>query len=663
FNTGQRLFAGIRAATDSPGVFGRRCARTDAPDNMGQRQPGWMQTIPVQGGHSYLYAGWIKCRGVEGAVTINGRCQTAEGRPAGNRANVTNTTMTPPISGDTDWTQLTSLLTMPEECAQFDIRLTQQEAGSVWHDGIVMAEVQPTVAGGIEEQASAESVRLSAWPVEALVKVFQEARPPTAVPAARITCARNEKEPLQLAVRGPVAMPGLEIEVTAPRQAGGAQLPSPQVGVVGYVPIDYPSNSYNMQGPVWHRMFPTGTPASDGFPGWWPDPILPRQRFDLAAGMTQPVWLTISVPADAVAGDYTGLVRFTRAGDALAEVPFTVHVWDFALPTESHLTAIFGRRGKDSEWEVPGQTSQQRYEALWKLMADYRICPTIIEPEPVFTFEQGQCQADFTEFDREAAYCFDTLKMQRVFTPFAFYGFGWGYPPGKRFGQAPYEGEFPYVGADRSRLRPEYKAAYQACLRVFLDHLKQKGWYDKFIMYLSDEPHFAQEPIRTQLTVLSDMIREVDPKLPIYASTWDYRPDLDGTITVWGLGHYGVVPANTIRQIEQGGAKVWWTTDGQICIDTPYCAVERLLPYYCFKYGAEAYEYYSIDVLLGDDPYQFGWHHFTPRSLTPGDQAFKRVHDGGGYLLYPGRPPDPPGPVPTIRLEQVREGMEDYEYL
>ena len=35
------------------------------------------------------------------------------------------------------------------------------------------------------------------------------------------------------------------------------------------------------------------------------------------------------------------------------------------------------------------------------------------------------------------------------------------------------------------------------------------------------------------------------------------------------------------------------------------------------------------------------------------------VSDGNGSLYYPG----PNGPVPSIRLEVLRDGMEDYEYL
>ena len=36
------------------------------------------------------------------------------------------------------------------------------------------------------------------------------------------------------------------------------------------------------------------------------------------------------------------------------------------------------------------------------------------------------------------------------------------------------------------------------------------------------------------------------------------------------------------------------------CLRDPDCGVERLLPHYCFKYGAEAYEFWSCDWLTYD---------------------------------------------------------------
>ena len=40
-----------------------------------------------------------------------------------------------------------------------------------------------------------------------------------------------------------------------------------------------------------------------------------------------------------------------------------------------------------------------------------------------------------------------------------------------------------------------------------------------------------------------------------------------------------------------------------------------------------------------------------------------RYPNGDGFLAYPGHPIGHAGPVSSVRLEQAREGVEDYEYL
>ena len=179
-------------------------------------------------------------------------------------------------------------------------------------------------------------------------------------------------------------------------------------------------------------------------------------------------------------------------------------------------------------------------------MAKHRISSGEINPVPKVRYSDGKVNIDFTEYDKAAAFYFDELKNPFAYLPISiFYLFGWAFPPSEKFREKPYPGEYPYEGADRSKLRPEYKKAYQLVLKTFWDHLKEKGWADRFILYLSDEPHEADNnngrsnDINIQMKALCDMIHEVDPKIPVYVSTWWYRPEWEGYIDVWGLGFNG----------------------------------------------------------------------------------------------------------------------------
>jgi len=648
--------AGAVMSLDEPGLFGRRCVKTYVPATSRKAWTGWRQRVPVKPNKTYLFAAWLKTNEVTPSVQLHAHFLDEQGKwckpPTGAG---------PALSGTKDWTLISGLFKMPKEIATFELHLTMLASGTVWHDGVVLIEVTTEGEPLPLESRRAETITgLTAWPVNAIMKVFREDVPPQNIPPARITCARNEKEPLQLAFRSPQGLTGVRVVADGPQGPGGRRLPPPEIAVVGYVPIDHKSNYYSSDSPAWHRKFPTAPGSSDGWAGWWPDPLLPKDTFDLAANSTQPVWFTFSIPEDAPAGDYSGKVQLKVGGRVVKEVPFTIHVWDFTLPRETHLKAIYDCR-QGNEWQLPGMTREESTRQMWRFMAEHRLCPDTIRFGPDLQFKDGQVIADFTEFDKAASYYFDELKLPHAYTPWHFFCFGWGHPPGNKFGEKPYEGEYPFKGVDHSQLRPAFKQAYQACLRTFWEHIKEKGWVDRFTLYISDEPFDSDADIRAQMKALCKMIHEVDPKIPIYCSTWHHQPEWDGYLNVWGIGHYGIVPEEKIRELQRSGATIWWTTDGQMCIDTPYCAIERLLPHYCFKYGAEAYEFWGIDWLTYD-PYEFGWHRFIHQSDQPGRSYYVRYPNGDGYLAYPGKPIGHHGPVSSVRLEQAREGVEDYEY-
>ena len=360
--------------------------------------------------------------------------------------------------------------------------------------------------------------------------------------------------------------------------------------------------------------------------------------------------------------DYAGKVRFEAAGRVLAEESYTLRVWDFSLPDENHVAAIYDVRYGRSGSQYWGKPLDEMYPELVRFLADRRLSADSIKPEPKIRYVDGRVEADFTEYDKAAEFYFNELGLPYSYTPWTFYMFGWGHPPKTVFGERPYEGEPPYEGADRSHLRPEYKRAYQACLKVFWDHVKAKGWADRIILYISDEPHDWHAHIGIQMKALCDMIHEVDPEIPIYSSTWKHVPEWDGYLDVWGIGHYGRVAVGKIAELQRAGDRIWFTTDGQMCTDTPYCAVERLLPHYCFKYGAQAYEFWGASWLTYN-PYQYGWHSYIRQSSEPGEYYWIRYPNGDGFLIYPGLPIGQEGPVSSIRLENAREGVEDYEYL
>jgi hypothetical protein len=118
------------------------------------------------------------------------------------------------------------------------------------------------------------------------------------------------------------------------------------------------------------------------------------------------------------------------------------------------------------------------------------------------------------------------------------------------------------------------------------------------------------------MKALCQMIHEVDPEIPSTpAPGTTFR-----TGTIRSTSGASATTARAGRQdgpVARGGKRIWFTTDGQMCTDTPYCAIERLLPHYCFQFGAEAYEFWGVSWLTYN-PFQFGWHAYIHQSSEPG---------------------------------------------
>ena len=639
------------------GKFGGGFAKMVVPPTASARWRGWYQTVPLKPGRSYIYGGCLSGDDVDGKTTIAAHVIGKDGKTTKMLATSES------ISGTAPWTPTFGRCTAGKDDAKLVVHLTSRQHGTFAYDGILVAEHLSAAAGDPESPAAADG-GLAVRPVDPIVKVFRETTVRDCADDFAVALARNETEPLQLAVRSAKPVARLEIEVTEPTTFWGRGGVKAEVGVVGYVPVDHASAYYSLTTPEWELKYPTHGPSSDGRSGWWPDPIRPENACSLAANVTQAIWINFKTTAETKSGTYTGKIRWKADGEVVRTDGYEVKVWDFTLPAVAETPAIYDiRLGRGWDGEFKGLSPDERRRTVWKFYSEKRICPDSLDGDVKFVRgKDGRLTADFAAYDRLAAEYFEEFKFPVSYTPRTFYCFGWGMPPKKLLGEQPYEGAWPFEGADRAKLRPAYVKAYQDALRLYWNHMKEKGWAEKLVLYISDEPHFAVPAVRDQMIALCRMIHEVDPAIRIYSSTWRHCPAWNDSLDVWGVAHYGGFPVPEMKARAEAGKHIWFTTDGQMCLDTPFCAVERLLPHYCAAFRAEAYEFWGA-TWLTYDPWKFGWHAYIPQSDTPGKHYFVRYPDGDGYLMYPGVPGAFKGPVTSVRLEAARDGVEDFSYL
>lgn len=618
------------------GVSGQWCLELTVPKDATPAWAGWTQRVPVEPNKTYTLSGYIKCRDMDGETVIYGHLLKEDGSLCEQWSLGT----APGVSGDRDWTYTSVTFTTPPDCAALEIHLTTNRHGTIWHDAVVLAAMADAAGQGVVGDLEARKTleRPVAWGVDTAVKVFASDLPPADPQKELILgAARNEYEACQVAVRSPKANT-LQIVAEPLSGPGGTTIAAPAIYHVGRVPIDFPIGYDSTRAPSYHRMKPRSR-GNDGWAGWWPDPMIPVRdgQIRLDANTTEALYFDYYVPANAPPGEYRGAVEL-KCGSEVMRLPVRLRVWNFTQPVEKHLPAIYDYRPTDRD-----EATDREWQAFLKR---YNVSGGYVVPPPDFRYEDGRVTADFSRFDEMAAYMLDELRINKVYTPWIFYACGWAYPPKKLFGLEP--------GT------PEYAEAFREAYRLFIDHITEKGWRNKFVYYISDEPHANSQVTIEGINRLCDLAREIAPDVLIYSSTWGYIPGLEGHLTLWGIGPQGTFPADKIAERRAAGDHFWFTTDGQMCTDTPFLAIERLLPWLCFKYDVEAYEFWGSNWYTYD-PWKYGWHSYISQSSEGKEYYYVRYPNGDGFLAYPGKPIGEKGPVPSIRLVAAREGLDDYE--
>ncbi len=471
-----------------------------------------------------------------------------------------------------------------------------------------------------------------------------------------VSAARGEFEPVQVILRPEQDGQLQWVEVSPLRGAWHKAAPiTVRVDEVAYVQVTHPTD-------------PTC------LPGWYPDPLPPLPSpLALSAGKNQPLWLTFHVARDAKPGDYHGELKLTTSLGEV-RVPLQVHVYDFALPEETHLKSALGL-GTDTINRYQGlEHPRDKAAAFDKYLANFaehRISPySFYDYAPIDVRFVGEgtnkhAQVDFSQFDGVAARWLDGAHFNMFQLPLRGMGGGTFYSRSLGELEGFKEGT------------PEFARLFQDYLSQIEAHLGQRGWLPKAFIYWFDEPapkdfEFVVEGMKRLKAAAPGIKRML---------TVEPEPPLVGNVDIW----CGLTPKWTpelVRERRQAGEEVWW----YICcgpqapyvtefIDHPGTEL-RLWPWQSWQYGVQAIliwatTYWTSPAAFPPPKLQDPW--TDPMSYTsgygekPGQIGY--WGNGDGRFLYPPRR-DPAagdlpcldGPVNSVRWENLRDGMEDYEY-
>ncbi|HNW07956.1 MAG: DUF4091 domain-containing protein [Verrucomicrobia bacterium] len=354
-----------------------------------------------------------------------------------------------------------------------------------------------------------------------------------------------------------------------------------------------------------------------------PDALPPATPFEVAAHSNQPIWITLIIPRDTRPGVYSGKLVVKPANAAKQRIPIRLKVWNFTLPeTPSHKTAFgISRNLLPRQHGVlkGSEAAEQLYARYYNFLLDrwisaYWLPPAVTAPEA----------------ERY-------IRDPRV-TGFLI----------------PYNDDVEEM-------------------RKSVQSLRRRGLLDKAYFYPVDEPY--TEPHYKRLVEVCTKIHSIDPKLRI---TIPYYRDpsfdtggktlhelADGLINIWcpNIWYFNENKERLFAKLAKG-EEFWW----YVCCDPapPYPNYflnldgpsHRVLPWMGWKYRCQGLLYWNTTWWdEGKNGTEDPW---TDMATVKGIN--KNMY-GDGSLLYPGKKVGVDGPVSSIRLELLREGLQDYEYL
>ncbi len=354
----------------------------------------------------------------------------------------------------------------------------------------------------------------------------------------------------------------------------------------------------------------------------FPDPLPPWTPTDIPAGKNQPVWIDVAIGPNVPAGEYRSSVRIEPQGMTPQTLPIRLTVWPFTLPETPHLRTALGiseghvalMHGVDLNTPAGRGLITKYYEALLeRRISAYSPPMPLTSPEALKYLRDPRCTSytiPYSKNDAELRQTVETLRKAGVL------GKGCFYP------------------VDEPVSSDQYDQLKEACRRI--------------------------HTLDARLKVVTPYFRNsgFDSKADIYAL-------LTGYVDIWcyNTGFYtGYPQEKQLAERRTAGDETW----SYVCcgpgkphtnffVDMNALA-HRLLFWQQRLYHCHGFLYWSTTY----------WHPSICKDPWTDMATVKDINTnlyGDGSLFYPGKKVGIDGPVTSIRLENIREGLEDYEVL
>ena len=499
----------------------------------------------------------------------------------------------------------------------------------------------------------------------------------TGTDSITLFAARNEYEGFQFVITAPQGAANVQASVSPLRNAAGEVIDNVQVFRERYVKVSTPSP---------HSPYPAQ---------FWPDILLPAANDspkiastyrvfpqNLVAGENLPVWVDVHVAADTKPGIYTGKVRVSADGQVARELPITLTVWNFTLPTRSPLRTVFGTNGyRVAEiygFERTGESAEDN--RLIRAYNDFML-DHYLTPESLWDASPEADAAGKPDFQRQFAGLGTVTEnmrhyMQDKHATTYTYVFADSYPFADPLGKDRQRAQqfmreyagwcAAQAGAERCYTDPSFvdepdtREAYQYARRW-------GDFFDEVRLPKGEKIHFqVSEPPLNENPALGSLIGAVDVWIPKFYDLWQDVDHLGKNVSaqriaageeVWAytalvLDFEEYRKRNPRADVLKGNYPPVWQLD--------FPAINYRIPTWLFhQYGVTGLGYWDT----------LAWHKgadiWQDAASFISDNPPGIVFNGDGLLVYPAKQAQQgfDGPLASLRLKWIRDSVEDYAYI
>lgn len=453
----------------------------------------------------------------------------------------------------------------------------------------------------------------------------------------KLYAAKNESESFQAVIYpGNTPLNNVTWSLSPLKNANGDSVPA-TVSMVGYVQVK--------QQPRYRIPFL----------GWYPDPILPLQSVkSIPENEVLPLWIKTDVSSTAPAGTYKGELTI-NSDQGTKKLNIELEVWDFQLPKTSDFRMLsqFIRLNSMSQFMPPktpassfNERSNQLTERFENWMLSYKL-----QPGNIYSSRPPQWD---TKRLRELV----DLGLNAI--------------------------NLSYIKIDRNNANNYNEAEYWKIvetqienIKKYIPTLKESGVWDnndvlKYIFLFDEWPGKNIDIVYKTAARLKKEFPTVKLMTTATDVTYGINKKDGDLIDIW-IPHVDVLQSNKMYMdyARTENRQFGW-----------YFAVGAYAPYPNFWLENEVIQ---SRISMGALSYIYNtpifvywavnrWFNNNPRSLVKGPKTLwkpdsygnkaKNIANGEGSIFYARVSNDNLGvePVSTLRMENVRDGIEDYEY-